>query len=294
MRQILICVSLALIAFAPGDAASEKRANDLYVAKDYKSALPLYQALATEQPKAPRMHYRYGLCLLKTEDFRTAEKEFLKAKELGAPEAFVSYNLACVYLRLGDKPKGLGQLEASAAAGFRNFEQLKSDSDFDSVRFEPRYTKALAKMENPLLGVKNADAMDIWVGDWVVTIDGQLVGENSIKKVLRGYGITEAWRPGAAAVEGMSLFAFDIGEKVWRHTWTNSDGWTIFRTGKPVKDGIYFEGISAQPGQANQKTREWITKNPDGTVRQLIEMQNNKTKKWASIFDAIYTRKKAG
>lgn len=109
---------------------------------------------------------------------------------------------------------------------------------------------------------------------------------------MRGYGITESYRPGGGEVMGMSLFAFDSGEKVWRHTWTNTDGWTIFRTGRPVKDGIYFEGISSQPGQPNQKTREWITKLPNGDVRQLIEMQDNKSKKWTPIFDGVYKRKK--
>lgn len=189
----------------------EKKADSAYLAKDFGAALPLYETLAKEQPKAPRMLYRLGVCQVKTGDFKAAEQSLKKAKELGAPTGPVAYNLACALISRGDRANGLAELEAASKAGFpRSGDEVRNEKAFDGVRSDARYVKALAKIENPLVDVPGGTAMDHWVGEWEVFYAGQKIGENSIKKVLRGYGITEAYRPGGNVVEGMSLFSFDI------------------------------------------------------------------------------------
>lgn len=293
MLRSLFLVSLAFAAFTAAYIQSPvDEANRLYTEKDYKAALPLYRQLAIDSPKVGRYRYRLGVCRLKEGELDKAAADFAQAKGLGVPAGNVDYNLACVRARQGKTADALKSLEAAVTGGFSDPNQLKSDEDLASLHPEPRFKKVLEKLEFPLKGLPGGDAMDHWVGEWTVTFNGQFAGENSIKRVHRGFGITEEWRQGGGEVHGQSLFAYDAGEKVWRHVWTNRDGWTVFRTGRPVKDGIYFEGVSAQPGQKNQKTREWITKRKDGTVRQLIEAQDGKTKKWTLIFDGIYTRKK--
>lgn len=287
----LIFLSLALSTFAWPQQSSIEAADKAYVAKDYATALPLYRELALGNAKAPRYRYRLGVCRLETGDYERARADFELAKKLGTPPQFADFNLACAWARLGKPEASLKCLSSAVEAGFSDVDQLKSDEDLASIRDTSGYRKLAERVEFPLRSLPGGTAMDHWIGEWTVTSNGQFAGENKITRVMRGFGVTEEWKQGGGPVQGMSLFAYDAGEKCWRHVWTNRDGWTVFRSGRPVKDGIYFEGVSAQPGQKNQKTREWITKRKDGTVRQLIEAQDLKTKKWVVIFDGIYSRK---
>ena len=58
-------------------------------------------------------------------------------------------------------------------------------------------------------------ALDFWVGEWVVEVDGREVGRNRIEKVLNGCAVMEHWRS-ARGGEGKSLFYHVPATGAWK------------------------------------------------------------------------------
>jgi hypothetical protein len=53
------------------------------------------------------------------------------------------YNVACVFARLGDVQAAVKSLRTSIAAGLEDYEWLKTDPDFDTIRNEPAFIEIL-------------------------------------------------------------------------------------------------------------------------------------------------------
>ena len=67
-------------------------------------------------------------------------------------------------------------------------------------------------------------------------------------------------------------------------------GWLIEKTGTPIDNGIRLEGSSYQPDGSMKKSRESITRNDDGSVRQFLEDWDEESKTWQATFDGKYVR----
>jgi hypothetical protein len=65
--------------------------------------------------------------------------EVRKALELSPGDPLMLYNAACCYARVGEKSAALRSLKESVAAGLEDYEWIKTDPDFDSIRQEPEY-----------------------------------------------------------------------------------------------------------------------------------------------------------
>jgi len=64
---------------------------------------------------------------------------------LSPDEVGVLYNVSCIYATLGRSDEALTLLERAVRNGYNHLAWLETDSDFDSIRNEPRY-KALVKV----------------------------------------------------------------------------------------------------------------------------------------------------
>ena len=64
------------------------------------------------------------------------------AHETNPESSGVAYNSACIFARLGDTERALDLIERAIALGSRNKKYFETDSDFASVRDNPRF-KAL-------------------------------------------------------------------------------------------------------------------------------------------------------
>lgn len=271
-----------------GDAA---KANELFASGKYAEALPLFKKLA-EAPDSPAQPWmRLAFCQLQTQDPKSAIASYETALKKGGAVGFARYNMACAYARLGEKAKALDEVEKAVAAGFGKAAQYESDEDFASIKDEARFKTLMERIGNPTKGLKGADLMDHWVGEWDVFSGGQLAGRNSITKVLDGFGIEERWI-NAGGNKGQSLFTFDVKNGTWRQLWIDDKGWVVDGIGFAVENGIKFEGESKLPNGTTGKIRTTLTKNPDGSVRQLIESEGPPGT-WTVGFDAKYVRKKA-
>jgi hypothetical protein len=83
-----------------------------------------------------------GVPAWEAERYDEAKALLLEGLELHAGNASLLYNLACVEALMGDKEAGLEHL-AEAAKNERFRELAKTDSDFDSLRGDPRFSAAL-------------------------------------------------------------------------------------------------------------------------------------------------------
>lgn len=147
---------------------------------------------------------------------------------------------------------------------------------------------APACAEVPLLA-----ALDFWVGEWTVWVGPRQVGTNTIAKVLDGCALTEQWRSSEGG-EGRSLFYVPPRADRWRQVWVTGSalatGGTKEKTQLLVElpgGAVRFQGEIPTAG-GSYLDRTTLTPNPDGTVRQLIEVSTDRGMTWRTVFDAIY------
>lgn len=139
-------------------------------------------------------------------------------------------------------------------------------------------------------------ALDFWVGDWIVTAQGQRAGTDRVERVSKGTAVIERWN-GAEGDEGTSLFSFDPYACTWHQLWITDMPERV--GGLKHKDlvvlipggGVRFQG--AYPGRVAVTVLDRTTLTPlaDGTVRQVIETSTDGGTTWRAGFDAVYTRR---
>lgn len=139
-------------------------------------------------------------------------------------------------------------------------------------------------------------ALDFWVGDWVVTVQAQRAGTDTVERVSNGAAVIERWT-GSGGDVGTSLFSFDPYACTWHQLWI---------TGTPEQVGglkhkdlvalgpdraVRFQ--SAYPGRRTLTVldRTTLTPRADGTVRQVIEISTDGGATWTTGFDAVYARR---
>ncbi len=92
-----------------------------------------------------------GHALLLTGDYDEGVKAYERAMELGIPPGAqslgnASYNLACGYARLDRKADALAAIEKAVDQAFGDRHTYETDTDLESIRKEPRFQAAIAKL----------------------------------------------------------------------------------------------------------------------------------------------------
>jgi hypothetical protein len=138
-------------------------------------------------------------------------------------------------------------------------------------------------------------ALDFWLGQWDVSQDGQFVGTNTIETTLNGCAIFEHWRD-VEGGQGTSLFYYDGGAARWKQVWVTERALAVGGTKEKIEQSeftssghIRFQG--QYPAGEHEKTitdRTTLTRQADGTVRQVIEISRDAGRTWRTIFDAVY------
>lgn len=149
----------------------------------------------------------------------------------------------------------------------------------------------------PCTQVPGYQQLDFWVGEWkVFDQEGNKVGDNTIQKVLKGCAITERWRS-AAGNEGRSWFYYDYAAKQWKQVWvtemaTMTGGTKEKALVENFEDGgVRFQGTIRMPDGGSYLDRTTLTPQPDGNVRQHIEISADNGESWKTAFDARYVRR---
>ncbi len=122
-------------------------ARQLQQAGDWQAAVAAYEAVIENEPDSAASWFGLSYCLHMSGDYEKAISAHQKAASFEQFKGVSLYNLACAYALTGRTDKALKALEESRAAGFDLAEPLRSDSDLDSLRGDPRFEQFVADIE---------------------------------------------------------------------------------------------------------------------------------------------------
>lgn len=108
-----------------------------------QTMLEVFPVYLSKHPDDARSHVHYAIQLATHGKTDEALEQTKKAIELSPDDPLMFYNAACVYARLGQKESAVETLRKSVVAGLEDYEWIKTDPDFDSIRNEPGYIELM-------------------------------------------------------------------------------------------------------------------------------------------------------
>lgn len=137
---------------APDLGKLRQEANAAVQAGDFTVAAAAWKKVTEAAPKDAQAWHMLGYSLHAAGKLDEALVVHKKAAEFPATAAVATYNIACVHALQGRADEAFAALEKAVAAGFGDLDQLQGDSDFDSIRKDPR----MAKIEAAVKGAGGA------------------------------------------------------------------------------------------------------------------------------------------
>jgi hypothetical protein len=135
------------------------------------------------------------------------------------------------------------------------------------------------------------EALDFWLGDWVVSwVDGGH-GTNTIRRILDGRAIEESF-DGADAdgtLLGRSLSVRDAADGRWRQTWVDSNGSYLDLVGVDVDGRISFQRDATVGGVAVVQRMVWLDVTPDA-FRWQWQRSKDGGATWTVAWEIDYRR----
>jgi tetratricopeptide (TPR) repeat protein len=105
--------------------------------------LEVFPRYLSQHPDDARSHIYYGIELAQVGRIDEAKAEVKKALELSPGDPLMLYNAACCYARIGETKAALTSLKESVMAGLQDYDWIRTDPDFDSIREEPEYIELM-------------------------------------------------------------------------------------------------------------------------------------------------------
>jgi serine/threonine protein kinase/Flp pilus assembly protein TadD len=98
-------------------------------------------------PDDPRALYMGGAALSRLGEVAKAKDWANQALAISPGDATVLYNVACIYATSGEAEQAMNSLEKAVSLGFGHRNWIANDSDFDSIRQQPRFQALLASLD---------------------------------------------------------------------------------------------------------------------------------------------------
>jgi TolB-like protein/Flp pilus assembly protein TadD len=111
-----------------------------------RQALKLADAHLELNPDDARAWYLSASALMRLGQHEQAVERARRASAIDPEDPGVLYNVGCVYALAGSAEEALNYLDRAIQNGFGHREWLENDSDWDSVRDEPRFQALLRKL----------------------------------------------------------------------------------------------------------------------------------------------------
>jgi serine/threonine protein kinase len=105
--------------------------------------LELFPKYLSKHPDDARSHIYYATDLAQVGRNEEAKVEVIKGLELSPGDPLMLYNAACCYARMREKKLAIEALKNSIAAGLEDYEWIKRDPDFESIRIDPEYIELM-------------------------------------------------------------------------------------------------------------------------------------------------------
>ena len=132
--------------------------------KRYNRAIKYYNKALTIRPSSATFHYNLGASYFSKHEFDKASAEYHNAYQLdpdifqrvsktgvmaqsSSPEdrAAFSFMVAKMYAQAGDLDHSLEYLRKAMEEGYKNINKVYTDSEFASLRTDPRFTELMAQ-----------------------------------------------------------------------------------------------------------------------------------------------------
>jgi tetratricopeptide (TPR) repeat protein len=297
LKSVLFTLPLGFMLVLPLAASAQSAstvtpdADALFQLHKWAEAAKAYEVLTKANPADGRAWYRMGAALLSLGEYERAAGAFQKAFEI-SKRAEPMYGLAAAYSMMKEKDSAFEWLTKALNAHLSQPEQIEKDPHLASLRTDPRFKAVLAiveKLNNPCTSQPEYKQFDFWVGEWVVTSEGQQVATSSIQRIVNGCIIFENYAQ-SDGFTGKSFNFFDATLKKWRQTWVDGTA-RVSEFAGMFKDGaMRFEGEShLQDGTRILRRMTLFNLAPD-RVRQLSEASTDGGKTWRVTYDFLYTR----
>ena len=266
------------------------RAKVLVSHKNWKDAAASFRALVERNPSDGRAWFMLGYCLHAEGRLDEAIPIHQRAAEFPATRPVALYNLACAHALREQTDDALKFLRMAIDEGFYSVRPISEDSDFDSIKDDPRFLELAEAARHPA----ERDVyrqLDFRIGAWdVFNNDGDKVGTNVVTKDEAGFLLTEKWtnRHGGT---GTSINYYDPSDKQWKQTWVDADGNVVQYHGRFAGMEMSLEGRRTGPNGSVVRSRVSYTLNRDGSIRQVIEHSSDNGATWQPYFDGRYVRR---
>lgn len=291
---IMAFVLLGNLVFVQGQGPSPKtqEANKLWQDQKWIEAAKAYEGLTRTEPNNGQAWFRLGSSLASLNKFSEAIRPLERATEiLGRPVVY--YTLGSIYAKLNNKEKAFDNLTKAAGAGFPNINQVKNDPNLAEIRSDSRFKavyEAIEKNARPCKYSAEAKQFDFWIGEWDVTVNGQIVGTNVIQQLEEGCLIMENWS-GNGGSTGKSMNFYNPFTKKWRQTYM-SNGQVVWEMAGEYKDGaMRYDGeINSPAGRV--LTRVILYNQSPDKIRHTQDDSRDNGKTWTNVWDSVYVRRK--
>jgi serine/threonine protein kinase/Flp pilus assembly protein TadD len=105
--------------------------------------LNIYPRYLLQHPDDAYRRMAFAVHLTYEQRNEEAKTEGEKALESSSSDPIMMYYGACLYARLGEKQKAVELIKNAVTHGYENFEWIKRDPDFNSIRNEPEYVELM-------------------------------------------------------------------------------------------------------------------------------------------------------
>ena len=201
---VLISVLAPLAVSSQSPAVNDSAvatADKAYSSQNWTDAETEYSALTKQSSTNAHFWYRLSISARHRKDFDVALNAMQKAKTLGAPNGLpgfiADYEIADIYAAMGDSDRALGSLKASADGGFSQPARLAGDTEWDSLRENPRFIELSKQVQHNAAPCEDTEfrAFDFWLGDWDVAsaATGVHQGSSHVSKEMSGCVVWENW-----------------------------------------------------------------------------------------------------
>jgi hypothetical protein len=135
------------------------------------------------------------------------------------------------------------------------------------------------------------EALDFWLGRWLVSWSGGGHGTNTIRRVLDERVIEETFegRDGESVLMGRSLSVRDAVDGRWRQTWVDSTGAYLDLVGVDVDGRIAFQRETAVAGVPMLQRMVWLDVTGDA-LRWQWQRSKDAGATWEVAWEIDYRR----
>ena len=113
----------------------------------------------TRTPKDGSDWYERARDLYNADRYEEAAQAYRRAADEDHNKATALYNAACSYALLGDADRAIPTLTEAIDAGWDDFDHIADDSDFDPIRSDPRFARAVREQAGEVVNRRLNETM---------------------------------------------------------------------------------------------------------------------------------------